>query len=76
MSRLSAIGLYKRGVKVNDWTVLGSQVLPSTLVEVAFHTNAILNTGQTVTDEEFLRSSTGSAAFALYKAIKDYYENQ
>jgi len=75
LSQLSALGLSNRGVKTEEFLVLNSAKLPSTLVEVAFHTNSILGSGQTITDETFLNTDTSSAAFAIFTAIKDYYEN-
>ena len=76
LSRVVALGLRNRGMKQQNFNVINT-LMPSALIEVAFHTNSQLATGQTVTDETRLHDSAFRffAARAITDGIMDYYEN-
>jgi N-acetylmuramoyl-L-alanine amidase len=75
LARIVGLGLRNRGVMRNSFNILNSPLMPSTLIEVAFHSNSRLAAGQVVTDEE--RLNTGafrtSAGVAIANAIRDFY---
>lgn len=75
LSRVVALGLRDRGVKQENFNILRT-IMPSALVEVAFHSNSQLQPGQTRTDEERLNDSAfrASAAQAIADGIIDYDE--
>lgn len=74
LTRVVALGLRSRGVKVSNFNIINT-IVPSALVEVAFHSNSQLAAGQGVTDEARLNSSAfrGAAGAAIAHGIQDYY---
>jgi N-acetylmuramoyl-L-alanine amidase len=77
LTRVVDLGLRDRKVQQTNWNVINTS-MPSSLVEVAFHSNSQLAKGQTVTDEERLADAAfrARAAKAMAEGIKDFYANK
>jgi N-acetylmuramoyl-L-alanine amidase len=77
LDRVVALGLKDRGVKQTNFNVINTS-MPSTLIEVAFHTNSQLAAGQTITDETQLHlpGFRALAALAIFLGIEDFYASK
>jgi N-acetylmuramoyl-L-alanine amidase len=77
LSRVVALGLRDRQVQQKNFNIINTSML-SALIEVAFHSNSQLATGQTLTDETFLNDGTrrALAGKAIADGIMDYYATQ
>jgi N-acetylmuramoyl-L-alanine amidase len=78
LSNVVGLGLRNRGVKQTNFNILNSTKMPSALVEVAFHSNSTLASGQSITDEDRLNDAAfrAAAGAAIAKAIKDFYASK
>ena len=78
VARVAALGLRNRGVKQTNFNIINTSTVPSTLVEVAFHSNSQLAAGQSITDEDRLNDPAFRflAAKAIADAIQDFYASK
>jgi N-acetylmuramoyl-L-alanine amidase len=78
LSRVVALGLRDRGVKQTNFNVINTSSIPSALIEVAFHSNSELASGQAITDEDRLNDSAFRllAAKAMSDGIQDFYASR
>ena len=74
LTRVVSLGLRNRGVKRTNFNIINTS-MPSALIEVAFHTNSVLASGQNITNEGFLNDGPlrALAGKAIADGIKDYY---
>jgi N-acetylmuramoyl-L-alanine amidase len=78
LSRVVDLGLRDRGVKQTNFNVINTSSIPSTLIEVAFHSNSELASGQVITDEDRLNDPAfrSLAAKAISDGIQDFYASR
>jgi len=78
LSRVVALGLRDRGVKQTNFNVINTSSIPSALIEVAFHSNSELASGQVITDEDRLNDPAFrlAAAKAMSDGIQDFYASR
>jgi N-acetylmuramoyl-L-alanine amidase len=78
LSRVAGLALTNRGVKQENFNILSTPTVPSTLIEVAFHSNSQLAPGQSITDESLLNDPGFRflAGVAISNAIRDYYASK
>lgn len=78
LSRVVDLGLRDRGVKQTNFNVINTSSIPSTLIEVAFHSNSELASGQVITDEDRLNDPAfrSLAAKAMSDGIQDFYASR
>jgi N-acetylmuramoyl-L-alanine amidase len=77
LNKTVALGLKSRGIKLGAPSNILLSDIPSSLIEVAFHSNSQLAAGQAITDEERLNSASFrlSAGIAIAEAIQDFIVN-
>lgn len=74
LARVVALGLRDRHVQQKNYNIINTS-MASALIEVAFHSNSQLATGQTITDEARLNDPAfrSGAARAISDGIQEYY---
>lgn len=77
LSEVVLLGLQNRGVKQENFNIINTSI-PSCLIEVAFHSNSQLASGQAITDEARLNDPSFRAAVgkAIADGIQNYYETK